>query len=286
VELTAYVERYRLTHDVEASTVGQLRNAAKLITRFAGGQLTVESLSEELVNRWLLVRREAGLSPDTVRGNRTSILMLWRSAAEEGFTREPGRICRIKRRDRVIRAFNADDLAALLSAADSMQGAYRRHRIPQRLYLRSFVLAAYDTGLRLSDLLVIRRRDIWWPDSKGTAILSLVQTKTKHSHRVHLREATMREVDACAKSGQSREYIWGGVTKRHFFVRMRRLCQAAGLIGSSKLIRRAGASYVAKELGESAASRFLGHRSPELARRNYLDQNIVACEAPMPPPLP
>jgi integrase len=285
MQLTGFVDRYRLTHDVESSTVGQLKNAARLLTRFAGGSLDVENLSEELVNRWLLYRRDEKRSPETVRSNRTSILMLWRAAADEGLIRPPGRVCRIKRRERVIKAFTADDLTALLRAADSLQGVYRLSRIPQRLYLRSFVLAAYDTGLRLSDLLHIRRKDIWWPDNHGTAILSLVQTKTRHSHRVHLREATMIEVDACARAGREREYIWGMVTKRHFYVRMRRLCDAAGLTGSSKLIRRSGASYIARELGEAAASRFLGHRTPELARRNYLDQTIVAAQSPMPPPL-
>lgn len=286
MELTDYVDRYRLGHDVEFGTVGQLRNAARLLTRFAGGSLPVQKLSGDLVNRWLLARRDAGLSPETVRSNRTSILMLWRSAADEGLVGQPERICRIKRRDRVIRAFTSDELLALLRAADAMPGNYRLHKVPKRLYMRSFILAAYETGLRLSDMLLIRRKDIWWPDSKGTAILSLVQTKTGHSHRVHLRESTMREVDACARAGTPHEYIWGTVTKRHFFVRMKRLCESAGIVGSSKLIRRSGASYVARELGEAAATRFLGHRSPELARRNYLDNTIVVQSVPMPPPLP
>ena len=72
MELTDYVFRYEIAHDLEKTTVAQLKNAATLLTRFAGGKLAVDDLCGDLVNRWLHSRREAGLSPDTIRGIRTS----------------------------------------------------------------------------------------------------------------------------------------------------------------------------------------------------------------------
>jgi hypothetical protein len=80
VHFTSYVDRYVLSHDLADSTIQQLRNAAKLFDRWAGDV----PLCDDLLNGWLFYRKECGLRPDTVRGNRTSILMLWRDAFETG----------------------------------------------------------------------------------------------------------------------------------------------------------------------------------------------------------
>jgi integrase len=285
MRLLAFVERYALDHDVGAGQREQLRVTAKLLTRFAGGKLTIDSLCEELVNRWLVARREAGLSPETVRGNRTRILTLWRAAAEEGLVQAPKKIRPVKRIDWRPKAFTIVQLKMLLDAADRLTGKFQTLDIERRAYMRSFILADYDSAKRRGDLLALEREQIEdQPD--GSGIVTFVQNKTGRVHRVCFRPETIRAIDECMASGPKRKKIWPNFSNpRRWFQWFRRLCDRAGVGGSSKWIRRSSASYVARAYGLDAGRKHLGHATPGLAERHYFDPSIVDDEPPLPPPL-
>jgi integrase len=259
-------DAYQRNHDISPTTYGQLRNAAQLLTRFAGGSLNPADLSADLVNAWLVSRKNAGLAAITLKGNRTSIRMLWRLAHELGLAPPVGKVRCIKVPHGIPTAFRLDDLKKLLAAAAKERLRWRYWRIEKRLYWRAFLLAAYDSGLRLSDVLAIRWQSIEWTGS-GDGAMPLVQQKTGHLHVVHFYEETMRALAACQKSGIERDVIFPPLSRARWYQHFKRLCRAAGVKGTSRYLRRSGASYIAAEHGESAASRFLGHRTPELAQR-------------------
>lgn len=284
MRLVDYLNRYVLEHSLARSSEAQLRFAVKLLNLWAEKDLHLEELTDDLLNRYL-VFREGKVRPETVRSNRTALLTLWRAAADAELCHPPKRIRRIKRPELPPRAFTIFDLNSLLTAADSMPGVIRYWKVPKRLYWRAFILAAYDSGLRLSDVLDLRWRDIWWPNEAGDGVLVVVQRKTGHSQRVHFREATMKVLKECCAAGIERSLIFPPRSRSRFYKNFKRLCKSAGVQGSSKYLRRSGASYVAQKHGEAAASLFLGHRTPGLARKNYIDQRIAEPSRPMPPPL-
>jgi integrase len=288
MELSVYVDRYVLEHDLADSSVEQLKLRAKLLTEFAGGSLCLCRLTDELVNRWLVSRQQKGLSPDTVHADRAKILTLWRAAADAGLCKPPGKIRRIKRPRKIPRAFTHDDVAKLLAVVNRMRGNIKSRvngklwdsGVSRRLYWAAFIRSGYDSGLRRSDLLSIERD--WIRDGS----CCIVQSKTgKVIHR-RFRPETMQAIDAlCA--GRKTGPIWCGYpTRRVWCQAFKRLCKRAGVDGSAKWLRRSGASYTAREHGKDAAKQFLGHATDHVADASYLDPAIAFPSPVMPPPLP
>lgn len=292
MRLTDYVSRYVLENDLADGSIEQLSLRAKLLTQFAGGELTLGGLSDELLNRWLVARQEQGLSPDTVAADRVKALTLWRSAAQAGLCQPPGKIRRIKRPQKIPRAFTLDDVRQLLAAADKLQGTIQLKiegkwwdsGVSRRLYWLAWIRAAYDSALRRSDLLAIERNWIRPTDSGGA--VSLVQHKTGKVIVKRFRDTTMRAIDdLCA--GRKTGPIWCGYPSRRVWCQaFKRLCKRAGVDGSGKWLRRSSASYVAREHGRDEAKRHLGHKSDGVVDASYLDPLIAFDEPPLPPPLP
>ena len=83
-------------------------------------------------------------------------------------------------------------------------------------------MAAYDSGLRLGDLLALERQDIW-PDG----YVSLVQHKTGFSHRAQFRSKTLMLIEECMTDWPQRKLIWPQFARRkRFYEYIRRLVRA------------------------------------------------------------
>lgn len=171
------------------------------------------------------------------------------------------------------------EIAALRTAADQLTGHLGRLNIPRRLWWLSFIDFAYDTALRLSDILSVERGDIW-PGGR----LSIVQQKTGRAHTVQLRPRTVAEIDESMMAQPDRRLVWPlGCTRGRWYRQFRRLRESAGLPdGSAKWLRRASASYVERD-HPGRGTGHLGHRNSELFRRFYCDRRVVG-ESPVLPP--
>jgi integrase len=281
MDITEIPALYRQNHDITQDTFGQLINVARLLARFAGGTLDTARLSASLVNQWLLARKDNGTAAATINGNRTSLLMLWREAHELGFAPPPQKVRTIKVPSTVPTAFTREELVKLIAACASLKGKFRRVPIRRRVYFESLFESAYDTALRLGDLLSIERTWIW-----PGGYISIVQKKTGHSHRVMLRPSTICRIDECMSDWPGRAHVWPQVANRkHFYEYVRRLVRVAGIRkGTTKWIRRSSASYVERE-HPGCGARHLGHRTPGLAEKYYFDPSIVSREHTLPPPL-
>jgi integrase len=270
---------YRQNHDITIDSLVQLENVAKLLSRFAGGKLDTNGLTVELANRWLCARKDDGLSPATIKGNRTSLLMLWREAHDLGAATEAGKVRTVKVPAKIPVAFTLEEVRLLIAACAQLKGTFRRVPIRRRIYFSSLFNADYDTALRLGDLLSIERSWIW-----PGGYVSIVQSKTRQSHRVQLRAETLAQIDECMADWPGRALIWPEFAKRkRVYEYVRRLVGIAGIRkGTTKWIRRSSASYVeAAHPGCGAAH--LGHKTAGLAERYYFDPMIVRRERPLPP---
>lgn len=279
MSIVDYIKKYSREHDIAASTIQQMEIAGKLLCRFAGRQIGIDELSDDLLNGWLVARKQEGRSPATIRGNRTSILTLWYAAYEDGLIQGlPRRVRVIKQPDRVPECWTLEQLGKLLAACDRLEGRFRNLPVSKRLYARSLINAKYDTALRLSDVLSIER-DWIWPGG----YVSIVQSKTGRAHRVQFRETTLAEIAEVTEALPNRRLIWPAFAqRRRFYVFFRQLVRDAGLRGTSKWLRRSSASYFERE-NPGAAWRHLGHTGPGLDREHYLDPRVSYPAMPLPP---
>jgi integrase len=84
-------------------------------------------------------------------------------------------------------------------------------------------------------------------------------------------------------SPDGRVFRWA-LAEKWLRIRWDRMVAAAKLTGTCKWMRRTGATWV-EATQPGSASRFLGHRSPELAMKHYVDRTLLPNSCPMPPPI-
>jgi integrase len=280
MQLTDYVGRYLLARDCGKRYAEDLAATVRQLEEFAGQPVGLADLTDDLVNRWLASLKDS-LAPRTIKNKRTSIVVLWRAAFEARLVdTEPKRIRSIKVPETIPVAFLREELLALIRAAEDLKGEFR-NGTSKRLWWSSYFHGAYDTGLRMGDLLSLEIPWIW-----PGGYISIVQSKTGNTHRVQLRDETValvRELCGKRKTG----LIWPLWARREqFFWWFRQLRKKAGIEhGTSKWIRRSSASYLAAEHGPEAASQHLGHKSRGLAEKHYLDPRVCSPCRPLPPPL-
>lgn len=171
-------------------------------------------------------------------------------------------------------------MARLVTATDGMTGNLLSG-CPAGLFFRAFCLAGYYTGLRFGDLHSLRVDQL-----RGNR-LHVVQHKTGQPIAKLLPpeavDALLELANHPSNTDGKTFFLWA--LKEHWLrVRFRRLCKAAGVTGTPKWLRRSGATAVEAQ-NPGAASRFLGHLSPELAMKHYVDQSLLPHAVPVPPSL-
>lgn len=263
--------------------------ATRYINRVGGSpgyleQLTVlvkrlswrpEDLHPDLIDAYL-TEALRHLAPQTVYNHRRMLGALLRFAASERMVDasilRPLR--RIKRPPPSPVAWSHADIKKLLKAAANLTGG---RKCPHSVLMRAWVLVAYSTGLRLDDLLQLRHDQI-----RGQRIL-MRQQKTAEPHYPYLDGNAMAAIQQLPVRGRR---IFGDLICRDkILAQVRRLCKMAGVEGSTKFLRRSGATYA--EIKGMDASKHLGHRTPSM-KVYYVDRLLVAQErgeGPTTPPL-
>lgn len=233
---------------------------------------TVESLNSLL--------HSIGASACTKAANRRQVGTILRAAIGPDAEHLIRRIRRIKVVNRPPVAWCADEMARLVTATDGMTGKLLSG-CPAGLFFRAFVMTGYYTGFRFSDLHGLRVEQL-----RG-ARLHVVQHKTGQPIAKLLPPEAVDALELLANHPANTDrktfFLWA--LKEHWLrVHFRRLCKAAGVSGSPKWLRRSGATAVEAQ-SPGSASRFLGHLSPELAMKHYVDQSLLPNAVPVPPSL-
>ena len=216
------------------------------------------------------------LSPSTVYNHRRMLGRLLAFASSEGLVDasivRPLR--RVKRDPPSPIAWSHAEIRRLLTFAEKLTGG---QKCPHATLMRAWLLVGYSTGLRLGNLLEIRHDQI-----RGHRLL-VRQVKTREPHVCYLDDLALAAIAALPRRGPR---IFGDLICRDkLLAQMRRLCQLAQAQGSTKFLRRSGATYA--EIAGKDASRHLGHRTSS-TKVYYIDRLLLAEERkdePTAPPL-
>jgi len=281
--LTEFAEIYIYEHKLASTTEEQYRLTTRQMQNLIGRSITISELSADCVNSYLHKLEQLGRSITTVRGRRTTMLVLWNEARRLGLNKnDPIRLRRIRPARNIVTVWGHEQVSQLLRTAERWIG---KRRMPDGtdagLYWSAYVAAAWDSGLRRGDLLDLKTAQIsprFW----------ITQRKTGGTVLVELRASTIAMIDRlCEKSPKSREKPFGFTTHpRNFSKEARNLIEAAGLVGSLKYIRRGCATAVAyhsQQIGD--ASRKLGHQSEGVTKNHYLAPSWQDFPSTLPPEL-
>lgn len=272
--LASIASRYALVRSLAASSTYQLGRTISLFGEFLHQPATTSDLTPETANNWL-ASLEATHSQRTIAGHRTNLLGLWRFLAEEGTVEAPRQIRRVRRPDPMPVAWTLDELRQLLAVAESAPGEFP-DGTPFRIYWPATIRTAYETGLRRSDLWILRREQI-----RGDGSIVLRQHKTGHTHQPRVGKKTL---DLLRQIRHDPPLAWQTANVRQWYVEWDRLVAAAGIRpGALQQLRRTGATHLAIDHPE-AVQRFLGHRTAAM-QRHYVDLSISQPQVEMPPEL-
>lgn len=241
----------------------------------AAAGITPSTLKDSSVNLWL-----AGLKRSaTTRANyRRMALTLWRAALDHRLTEQSiGRVARVKAPVPPPVAWTKEELFRLLDAADAQVGHFRSG-CPKALFWRGWILTGYYTGIRRGDLHGLK------VEQYRAGRLWVVQHKTGQPLGKILPPDCATVLDELIRIGDGNTIFWWALARKWCYIHFRRLLASAGMKGSTKWLRRSGATHVEIDMPGSA-SRFLGHLSPQLAQKHYLDQTQLADRIPFPPSL-
>jgi integrase len=230
-------------------------------------------LRDSLVNRWLASLPQGS----TTRSNyRRMALTLWRFAADRELTDDyPRRVVRVKPRPKAVVAWSTDEMRRLLKEARAYQHTLKTG-CPAALLLEGWSLCGYETGLRFSDLHGLRcdqlreNRLYVVPNKTGVAVGKLLSPRLC----AILTELSVR--------GDGRTFFRCHIGRRWVRVHFGRICRQAGLKGTPKFLRRTGAT-ACEAASPGSATRFLGHLSPHLAMKHYVDATLLPDACPVPP---
>lgn len=265
-----YCEERKLSADYEQA----LKRVARSMAEAGVTPLTIRDSS---FNRWL-----AGLKQDaTTRSNYARMGMtLWRHALDCELAEHcPKRIVRVKPRNKVPVAWTMGELAALLHAARQETGRFKRSRCPMSVFFTAYIRTGFETGLRFGDLLSLRCEQL-----RGDR-LHVVANKTGSAVPKVLSESCVQALRELRHLGDGESFFAWAICKKQLRQHFKALCKQAGLKGSPKWLRRSGATHCEIQQPGSAG-RFLGHLSPGLAMRYYVDRTLLSEECPAPPPIP
>lgn len=299
--LREFVERfYIVERPVGKSATNQLRDMVRVLSAFAGRELTLSDLDENLASRWI-AWLERIYAAETCRSKQRALLCVWRYAADLDAATEPRkrRIRKVRKASPFHYAWTIEEIEKLLASIpttmDPANWIGRNPRFtpawweavvtqqyrginPAKFWV-AFVRTAFDSGLRVGDVLSIRRE---WIDAEG--ILVVQQQKTGNPIVCRLSPETVEAIAATFPPDRELLFPWAANWRQKFHVRFRELVKAAGIRpGTTKYLRRSRASYAERDT-PGMARRVLGHTSADTWKR-YVDVRIGTAPPPLAPKL-
>lgn len=260
----------RLYHNRVGGSPGYLEQLEVFVRRLPW---EASELSPDRIDAYL-TEALRHLAPSTVINHRKMLRVLLHFAASERLVDasilRPLR--KVKRLPPNPRAWSHAEIRTLLSVAANLTGG---RKCPRAKLAKAWILAAYSTGLRLGDLLSIRHDQI-----RGQRLCPS-QHKVGYPHVVWLDDNALAAIRELPILGPR---IFGDLICRDkAMAMMRQLTRAAHLPGSTKFLRRSGATYC--EIAGRDASGHLAHRSPGM-KQYYIDRLLLAEEKKQEPTAP
>ncbi len=274
--LISYTERYLLARAVSSDYAATLRARVARFCVWCGADVTIDSLSPDLVNEWIAELDQAGMNKWTLSGHRQNLLAVWNHAYLAGDNdNAPNRLRKVRKPRLIIEAYTQDELRLLIAAAAKLTGLHADDNKASDFW-QAAIHTAYSCGARRGDVL---RLD--WKHVAPSGRLTFLQNKTQYTHTVQLSKEAMFFAHKLTTTGRVLPWPY---EKNWFGVTFKRLQKAAGVTrGSFRWIRRSAGSYAEREQ-PGAGSALLGHRDTRMFKRHYEDGSISG-ENPIQPPV-
>jgi integrase len=271
------VNQIALECDLEESTISQYRRALKRFGVFLGHEATVEDLTIDAVNGFMVALKRQGLTGTTIRNYRVSITRVWNHAIENGLAApyDHRRLRSPKIIQRPVRSWTLSQVLMLTGAARLLTG-WTRIGIAQSDLLTAWINVGYDTGMRPIDLRMLR----WCDIDMASGIISITQHKTSKPHTARLRPKSIEFLRAIEKP--RRKLVFpigkGGMRKMELL-----LFEQAVELGFVRVfgqglgtLRKTHATVIYERDGESAAAESLGHvGGTRTVRASYIDSRSI-----------
>jgi site-specific recombinase XerD len=272
--LRDFLAAYAASRDIAPGTQDGYRYAVDCFGKHVGKPAALRDLSTKAVNDWVEAELRAGLARITIRNYSCAVVTLWRAAHEDGLCRTgPAGIRRVKVPRPIPEAWRPQDMRALLLAAEGLTGIHRGTQAKWCDLARAWLLVGYYSGLRGCDLLTIPIDTLL----SGRPIV-IRQAKTDWPVIVTL---PVSAVEAVRATVPPRRELFLPIHRSTLYDVAKDLLTRAGLSGSPKWLRRTGATQVESQYPGSAMA-FLGHKTPGLAFRHYIDQTQIQIARPRP----
>lgn len=272
--LSTVLDEYLSEREVSADYAKNLRRTLAKAASY--GIKTVMQLDPAKVNNFLA---EVPMSQNSRHNLRREFVTIWRAAYDRGLTDVyPTRVRRIPVKRRPVQAWSLDFLRTLLDAAeqDSTPISSRLPWLKRKHVLPCWLSLGYDSGLRFTDVLSCRRGDF----RNHTVAVTAHKTGKVTVRRVSA--YTEREVAGLLKRSPDGTLFKWAMPRRRAITMFRSFLDERQAPGSSRWLRRSGATYCERDRPGSAP-RFLGHSNPTLAKISYIDESLLDLPAPPPP---
>lgn len=278
MSLFELLDQYLAERDASPRYQESLRRTVRRAAAY--GVAETSAITPSKVNDFL---RSAAVSAVTRSNMRRELLTLWRWAYDRGIIETPPlRVMAIKATPRPPRAWSLETLRKLLDIAekDEKPVSARHPGLRRCDVLPAWIAVAYDSGIRLGDILSLRT------DAIRNGCVSLVAQKTGKLTTRRLSEyAAAKALELAGRGPGDSVFAWA-LPRRRAILMWRSFLKENNITGSPRWLRRSGATYVeAQQPGQ--ATRFLGHSAanPGLAARFYIDASLSCDLPPSPPPL-
>lgn len=246
-------------------------------SRYLCRPATTADLSDDTLNRFLRHLFVNGRSEYTVKNRRTGLLVLWRFAARLKLVQPPEDVQRVRLNQLSIKGYDEKDIKKLVEYVSAMRGMVRTAGLRKCDWWETFILVAWETGVRAGDLGAI---EVGHLDQDGW--LWIVEHKTSKRGWRLLRPSTVERLRFFIDWDRDRQFIWPGYSRRWLHKTFSAIARGAGVDGSLRWIRRGAASSVESE-HPGAGWRFLRHSVPTLFDKHYRVDKIVE-QKPLAPP--
>lgn len=268
--LRVYLEAvYPLWHpNIDPKTLKSYGYAVGSLERFAG-PVMLSDLDETLILEWIH-RRLSEVSRKTVKRERCDILVLWRSAADLGYCRQPGRIPTITAPSAAPISWTPGEYRKLIATCRRLPDRKPNGGIHYADGWTALLTFLYWTGARIGAALLLTWRDV--DLVRGFATLRWKDAKTNIEQVVRLNPQAVAALEAISHRGS--EVVFPAPKReRTTWNRLKRILRLAGLpfdrYHMFHCVRKTTYTQMAIHAGIEAAGRQCGHKTD--LSRIYLD---------------
>lgn len=254
----------------------QYRFAIKDLSDALGRPPVLADLSDENVSLMMIAGRTKRQAVRTINERRGRINALWHWLACRGHVRQFPTIAAEPEPQRIPLAWSSQDLDQLLRACESLRGKVGDVRAAD--WWRSLHFALWDSGERITALLSAR-----WCDLSGEWLT--IQAESRKGKRqdmlYRLAPDTLAAIEKIRQP--ARELVWPWpLNQNYLWTRYKNIRKRAGLStdrrSSFHRLRRSVATHA--HAAGLDASELLGHSTPAVTRKSYLDPRFSQQQRP------